>query len=92
MFSVQIVETMPQSKEVEDFLQSIGPFYEEVEKPTQPTDADTTNSELTGPPEQSTVASAITVETLAEENKEDSDEEIFSDPLATPESLSVSSL
>ena len=85
---------MPQSKEVEDFLRSIGPFYEEVEEPTQPDNTDTVKDEPTDLSEQ--VTTTVTTEKIAEEieeNKElksDSEEEIFSDPLVTPESLSVS--
>ena len=85
---------MPQSKEVEDFLQSIGPFYEGVEESTRPADMDVLNSDLTNPPEQATIDNTVTITGETEENKEeksDSEEEIFSDPLATPQSLSVSS-
>ena len=87
---------MPQSKEVEDFLRSIGPFYEEVEEPTQPDNMDTAKDEPTDSPEQVTINTTVTIETTAEESEEtkelksDSEEEIFSDPLVTPESLSVS--
>ena len=90
---LQIVETMPQSKEVEDFLQSIGSFYEEVEEATQP-NTDTTKNEPTNSP----AVTGTGVETTADEAKEkkelesDSEEEIFSDPVATPESLSVSAV
>ena len=82
---------MPQSKEVEDFLQSIGPFYEEVEEATQPK-MDTAKNEPTNSPK----VTGVGVETTADEAKEkkelesDSEEEIFSDPVGTPESLSVS--
>jgi len=92
---------MPQSKEVEDFLRSIGPFYEEVEEEgatTQP-NIDTVKNESAISPEQLTINDAVTLETItdaAKEKKEfesDSEEEIFSDPIATPESsLSVSSI
>ena len=84
---------MPQSKEVEDFLRSIGPFYEEVEEPAQ---TDNAKDEPTDSPEPVTIDNTVTIETPVtetEENKElksDSEEEIFSDPLVTPESLSVS--
>ena len=83
---------MPQSKEVEDFLQSIGPFYEEVEEGATQPNTDTTKNEPTNSPE----VTGTGVETTANETKEkkelesDSEEEIFSDPVATPESLSVS--
>ena len=91
----QIVETMPQSKEVEDFLQSIGPFYEEMEETTQPS-VDDARNEPTDSPKQTTAG--VTVETFVDESKEkkeaesDSEEEIFSDPVGTPESQSVSCL
>lgn len=88
---------MPQSKEVEDFLRSIGPFYEEVdEEPTQPS-TDAVKNEPTGPQEQDTTNNPGTVEAIIDGTKEkkevgssDSEEEIFSDPIATPESPSVS--
>ena len=87
---------MPQSKEVEDFLRSIGPFYEEVEEPAQTDNTGATKDEPTNSPEQVAIDNTVTIETAieeTEENKEpksDSEEEIFSDPLVTPESLSVS--
>lgn len=96
VLSRQIVETMPQSKEVEDFLRSIGPFYEEVEEPAQTDNTDGTKDVPTDSPEPVTINNTVTIETVVketEENKElksDSEEEIFSDPLVTPESLSVS--
>ena len=91
----QIVETMPQSKEVEDFLQSIGPFYEEMEEATQPS-VDDARNEPTDSPKQTTAG--VTMETFVDESREkkeaesDSEEEIFSDPVGTPESQSVSYL
>lgn len=79
---------MPQSKEVEDFLKSIGPFYEEVEenetaKPQTNLTLDKASVHTEG---DHTVAADV------KEGSSDSEEEIFSDPIATPESTSVSSM
>jgi len=77
---------MPQSKEVEDFLKSIGPFYEEVDDETS---KPCTNSA----PDKASVYTEGegTVAADVKEGSSDSEDEIFSDPIATPESSSVSS-
>ena len=82
----QIVETMPQSKEVEDFLKSIGPFYEEVEDETSKPHTNPTPDKASVHTEgDSTVAADV------KESSSDSEDEIFSDPIATSESQSVRS-
>ena len=75
---------MPQSKEVEDFLKSIGPFYEEVDETSKPHTNPTLDRASVHTEGDSTVAADI------KEGLSDSEDEIFSDPIATPESSSVS--
>ncbi|XP_065920702.1 acyl-CoA-binding domain-containing protein 5-like isoform X3 [Dysidea avara] len=79
----KIVETMPQSKEVEDFLKSIGPFYEEVDETSKPHTNPTLDRASVHTEGDSTVAADI------KEGLSDSEDEIFSDPIATPESSST---
>ncbi|XP_065920701.1 acyl-CoA-binding domain-containing protein 5-like isoform X2 [Dysidea avara] len=81
----KIVETMPQSKEVEDFLKSIGPFYEEVDETSKPHTNPTLDRASVHTEGDSTVAADI------KEGLSDSEDEIFSDPIATPESSSMKS-
>ena len=78
MFVIQMIETMPQTRQVEEFLVSIGPFYEVV-----PDEKATT-------PERQTETSQS--ESMKKDESESEDDDMFQDSLGDLPSHLVSSL